>query len=184
MPRKDREEEKNRKATAGTCRELLRREVSLFPFAFVSDVEPTNNAAERALRHGVLWRKMSYDPKSVEGLEYLACIWSVVETCRQHGRGVWDFLTACMAAAADGSIIPSLLTLPKKRPCRLAFKWAVSNYPSGRHASQPGWLSSRQPPRASRVALWPSAAARDGPAARARPIEWMHPLWAGLWWRH
>ncbi|HEY7328290.1 MAG TPA: hypothetical protein VH592_11645 [Gemmataceae bacterium] len=36
----------------------------------------------------------------------------MVETCRQQGRGVWDFLTACMAAAAEGRIMPSLLTLP------------------------------------------------------------------------
>jgi transposase len=86
---------------------------ALFLFALVSDVEPTNNAAERALRHGVLWRKMSHGPKSVEGSEYMACIWSVAETCRQHGRGVWDFLTACMAVAAEGGIIPSLLTPPK-----------------------------------------------------------------------
>jgi transposase len=98
--------------TAGTCRELLRGEVSLFLFAFVSGVEPTNNAAERALRHGVLWRKMSHGPKSVVGSEYLGCIWSVVETCRQQGRGVWDFLTVCMAAAAQGCSLPSLLTLP------------------------------------------------------------------------
>ena len=98
--------------TAGTCRELLRGEVSMFLFAFVDGVEPTNNAAERALRHGVLWRKMSHGPKSVKGSEYLACIWSVVETCRQQRRNVWDFLTACMAAAAQGRVLPSLLTLP------------------------------------------------------------------------
>src|SRR5262249_48631162 len=62
--------------TAGTCRELLRREVSMFLFAFVDGVEPTNNAAERTLSHGVLWRKMSHGPKSVVGSEYLGCIWS------------------------------------------------------------------------------------------------------------
>jgi transposase len=99
--------------TAGTCRELLRGEVSMFLFAFVDGVEPTNNAAERALRHGVLWRKMSHGPKSVVGSEYLACIWSVVETCRQQGRDVWGYLTACMAEAAEGRIMPSLLPLPK-----------------------------------------------------------------------
>jgi hypothetical protein len=98
--------------TAGTCRELLHREVSLLLFAFVSGVEPTNNAVERALRHGMLWRKTSHGPKSVVGSEYLGCIWSAVETCRQQDRGVWDFLTACMAAAADGRVLPSLLTLP------------------------------------------------------------------------
>ena len=83
----------------------------MFLFAFVDGIEPTNNATERALRHGVLWRKMSHGPKSVAGSEYLGCIWSVVETCRQQGRSVWDFLTACMAAAEKG-IMPSLLTLP------------------------------------------------------------------------
>lgn len=96
--------------TAGTCRELLRREVSLFLFAFMSGVEPTNNAAERALRHGVLWRKQSHGPRSEVGSDYLACIWSVVETCRQQGRDVWSFLTACLSAAAEGRIVPSLLT--------------------------------------------------------------------------
>lgn len=95
--------------TAGTCRELLRGEVSMFLFAFVDGVEPTNNAAERALRHGVLWRKMSHGPKSVKGSEYLACIWSVVETCRQQGRSVWSYLTECVAAAAQGHAFPSLL---------------------------------------------------------------------------
>jgi transposase len=98
--------------TAGTCRELLGGEVSLFLFAFVDHVEPTNNAAERALRHGVLWRKMSHGPKSVVGSEYLARIWSVVETCRQQDRGVWQFLTECVAAIAGGYAIPSLLTPP------------------------------------------------------------------------
>jgi len=98
--------------TAGTCRELLHGEVSMFLFAFVDGVEPTNNAAERALRHGVLWRKMSHGPKSLMGSQFLSCIWSVVETCRQQGRGVWDFLTGCMVAAAEGSVLPSLLTKP------------------------------------------------------------------------
>ena len=40
--------------TAGTCKQLLEREVSLFRFAFNTGVEPTNNAAERAIRHGVI----------------------------------------------------------------------------------------------------------------------------------
>ena len=96
--------------TAAVCRDLLRREVSLFLFAFVSGVEPTNNAAERAVRHGVLWRKQSHGPRSGRGSEYLSCIWSVVETCRQRGRGVWDYLTACLAAVDEGGALPSLLT--------------------------------------------------------------------------
>jgi transposase len=96
--------------TAGTCRELLHGEVSMFLFAFVNGVEPTNNAAERALRHGVLWRKQSHGPKSERGSEYLSCIWSVVETCRQLDRNVWDYLTACVSASSQGQVAPSLLT--------------------------------------------------------------------------
>jgi len=95
--------------TAGTCRELLAREVSLYVFAFQTGVEPTNNAAERAVRHGVLWRKQSGGPKSPAGAAYVANIWSVVETCRQHGRNVWEYLTACVEAADHGRPLPTLL---------------------------------------------------------------------------
>jgi transposase len=95
--------------TAGTCRELLDREVSLFVFAFAAGVEPTNNAAERAVRHGVLWRKQSGGPRSAAGAAYLAHIWSVVETCRQHGRNVWEYLAACVAAADHSRPLPDLL---------------------------------------------------------------------------
>lgn len=95
--------------TAGTCRELLSVEESLWTFAFVPSVEPTNNAAERALRHGVLWRKRSHGPKSWQGARYLANIWSVIESCRQQGRSVLAELTRCCQAACTGTKMPSLL---------------------------------------------------------------------------
>jgi transposase len=95
--------------TAGTCREIRDREVSLYVFAFHPGVEPTNNAAERAVRHGVLWRKLSHGPKSAAGAAYLAHVWSVVETCRQHGKNVWEYLAACVEAADHGRPLPSLL---------------------------------------------------------------------------
>src|SRR5262249_32876008 len=46
--------------TAAVCSELMSLEPALWTFARVKGVEPTNNAAERALRHAVLWRKTSY----------------------------------------------------------------------------------------------------------------------------
>nr|WP_052640163.1 IS66 family transposase [Zavarzinella formosa] len=95
--------------TSGTCARLAEREVSLFRFAFNDGVEPTNNAAERAIRHGVIWRKQSHGPKSEAGAKYLANIWSVVETCRQQGRKVWDFLADCFDAAQTGGPLPSLV---------------------------------------------------------------------------
>ncbi len=95
--------------TGGTCRQLADREASLYRFAFCADVEPTNNAAERSIRHGVIWRRQSHGPKSESGAKYLANIWSVVETCRQHGGHVWGFLTQCLTAAHDGRPLPSLV---------------------------------------------------------------------------
>jgi transposase len=100
--------------TAGTCREILRVEETLWTFARQAGVEPTNNAAERALRHAVLWRKMSHGTDSAEGSRYVANILSVVETCRQQGRKVLEFLTACCEAASAKEPMPSLL--PQTNP--------------------------------------------------------------------
>jgi hypothetical protein len=36
----------------------------------------------------------------------------MVETCCQQGRSVWSYLTECVAAPAEGRIMPSLLPLP------------------------------------------------------------------------
>ncbi len=100
--------------TAGTCREILVVEPALWTFARVEGVEPTNNAAERALRHAVLWRKTSGGTESPGGSRFVENILSIVATCRQQGRGVLDYLTACCQAKLRGLKGPSLL------PTRLA----------------------------------------------------------------
>ncbi len=95
--------------TAAVCRELLRLEPALWTFLRVEGVEPTNNAAERALRHAVLWRKSSYGTASAKGSHYVAKILSVVATCRQQERNVLEFVTACCQARLQGQSPPSLL---------------------------------------------------------------------------
>jgi transposase len=95
--------------TAAVCRELLKLEPALWAFVRVEGVEPTNNAAERALRHAVLWRKSSYGTASVKGSRYVANILSVVATCRCQGRNVLEFVTACCQAHLRGETAPSLL---------------------------------------------------------------------------
>jgi transposase len=96
--------------TAGTCRELLEVEPALWTFARIEGVEPTNNAAERALRHAVQWRKTSYGTESEAGSRFVENILSVVATCRQQGRNVLECLTECCDAAlrglAPGSLLP------------------------------------------------------------------------------
>jgi transposase len=95
--------------TAGTCRELLSGEAHLWTFVRVEGVEPTNNDAERALRHGVIYRKLSGGTASESGGRFVERMLSVVATCRQQGINVLDYLTRCYQAALDGQPAPSLL---------------------------------------------------------------------------
>jgi transposase len=95
--------------TAGTCREILAVEPALWTFARVEGVEPTNNAAERALRHAVLWRKTSGGTESEGGSRFAANILTIVATCRQQGRNILGFVTACCQARLQGARCPSLL---------------------------------------------------------------------------
>jgi hypothetical protein len=46
------------------CRELYDHRAWLWTFLAVEGVEPTNNASERALRHAVIWRKLSFGTQS------------------------------------------------------------------------------------------------------------------------
>jgi transposase len=95
--------------TAGTCRELLSGETHLWTFVRVEGIEPTNNHAERALRHGVIYRKLSGGTDSESGSRFVERILSVVATCRQQDINVLDYLTQCYQAHLDGRPVPSLL---------------------------------------------------------------------------
>jgi transposase len=92
--------------TRGTCRELRRLEASLWTFARVRGVEPTNNQAERALRRAVLWRRKSFGTQSAAGSQFVERILTVVTSLRQQGRDVVQYLTAACTSAlgAGGSI--------------------------------------------------------------------------------
>lgn len=79
--------------TAGTCTELLHHREWLWTFLDYDRVVPTNNAAERALRHGVIWRKLSFGTKSASGSRFVETLLSVIETCRQQKRDAFAFVT-------------------------------------------------------------------------------------------
>ena len=95
--------------TAATCFELLKVEEGLWSFSCVEGVAPTNNAAERALRHAVIWRRISGGTDSVHGSRFVERMLTVVATCRQQGRNVLDHLTCCFEAHRCGQTLPSLL---------------------------------------------------------------------------
>lgn len=96
---------------AGLCADLLARRESLWRFGATPGVEPTNNAAERALRPAVLWRKTSQGTRSAAGSAFVAALLTVTATCRQQARSVWDYLTSAFAAPGPQAV-PSLLLTP------------------------------------------------------------------------
>lgn len=98
-------------ATSGVCRERLAVEPALYTFALVAGVEPTNNAAERALRHAVCWRKMSFGTDSDGGSRFVERVLTVVATCRQQGRDTLAFLTGAIQATRAGTEPPSLIPI-------------------------------------------------------------------------
>jgi transposase len=96
-------------AVRGTCRELYEHRRRLWTFLHHDGVEPTNNAAERALRHPVIWRKLSFGTQSNKGSRFIETMLTVIETCRQQGRNVFTFLTDVMQAHLANQPAPSLL---------------------------------------------------------------------------
>ena len=103
--------------TSASCFEILEVEEGLWTFARVKGIEPTNNAAERALRFAVIWRRTSGGTDSERGSRFVERTLSVVATCRQEGRDVLEYLRTCFEAAHRGQPIPSLLptSLPKTK---------------------------------------------------------------------
>jgi transposase len=95
--------------TTATCGELLRLWECLWTFTRVSGVEPTNNAAERALRHAVIWRRVSGGTDSEAGSRFVERMLSVVATCRQQKRSILEYLTRCHRARLIGIEAPSLI---------------------------------------------------------------------------
>jgi len=95
--------------TAATCRDLTANEPKLWAFVWREGVEPTNNAAERALRHAVLWRKGSWGTDSHRGSRFVERVLSIREACRQQGRTLLEYVVRCCQARLEGKAAPSLL---------------------------------------------------------------------------
>jgi transposase len=95
--------------TEGVCREVLKVYEALWTFVRVEGVEPTNNAAERAIRPGVLWRKGSFGTQSAEGSRFVEVMMTVVATLKQQHRNVLVYMTDVCQAAYAGAPAPSLL---------------------------------------------------------------------------
>jgi transposase len=79
--------------TRRTCKNMLDLSQAMWTFSERTDVEPTNNASERAIRPGVLWRKSCFGTQSERGSLFVSRMMTVSATCRLQGRNVLDYLT-------------------------------------------------------------------------------------------
>lgn len=95
---------------AGTCRDLLRQFKCLWTFVTVEGVEPTNNAAERELRHAVILRGLMLSTKSEAGRTLLTRLMSVLATCKKQGRDALAYLKLALESHALG--LPPPLLVP------------------------------------------------------------------------
>jgi transposase len=94
---------------SGMCREILKLKEALFTFVDVEGVEPTNNAAERALRFAVLMRKGCFGSDSAKGSRFIERFLTARATLRAQNRDLYTFLKDACAAALLGTTPPSLL---------------------------------------------------------------------------
>lgn len=98
--------------TEGMAKQILKHEPALFTFVFATGVEPTNNAAERALRGAVIWRKISFGTDGERGSRFVERILTVIVTLKQQRRHVLAYLTAACEASLRRRPAPSLLPSP------------------------------------------------------------------------
>jgi transposase len=95
---------------SGFCKGLWEHRQNLWTFVEVEGVEPTNNAAEQALRQAVIWRKLSFGTQSAEGSRFVERLLTVVETCRRQKRNVLSWMLEAVEARFAGKTAPSLLS--------------------------------------------------------------------------
>jgi len=80
-----------------------------FQFITTPGVEPTNNLAEQAIRFVVIDRKVTQGTRSENGRRWCERIWTLIATCAQQGRSVFDFLQESITAYLCGTPAPTLI---------------------------------------------------------------------------
>ena len=96
----------------GLCADLLSLWPALWTFSTTDGIEPTNNAAEHAIRPAVLWRKGCFGADSDDGNLFVERILTVIATCRQQQRALLPFLSATVRAHVARLPPPPLIQAP------------------------------------------------------------------------
>jgi transposase len=94
--------------THATCLDFYDRFENLWTFIYEERVEPTNNDAERGLRHAVIWRKLSFGTQSEIGERFVERIMTVALTLKMRAHNSFEYLTACFRSFIHGAQAPPL----------------------------------------------------------------------------
>ena len=84
---------------------------SYFTFITTPGVEPTNNLAEQAIRFVAIHRRMTQGTRSQGGRSWCERIWTVITTCGQQHRSVFDYLCDAVIAYFESEPAPSLIAI-------------------------------------------------------------------------
>jgi transposase len=91
------------------AKRLVKYGKEYFTFVTTAGIEPTNNLAEQAIRFVVIDRHITQGTRSESGQRWSERIWSVMASCAQQGRSVWEYLSAAVGSYFQGEAAPSLL---------------------------------------------------------------------------
>jgi transposase len=91
------------------AKRLVAHGAAYFTFVTTPGIEPTNNTAGQAIRFVVIDRHITQGTRGEKGQRWSERIWTVMATCAQQGRSVWDYLNTAVRSYFEGEAAPSLL---------------------------------------------------------------------------
>ena len=84
----------------------------LWTFTEVEGIEPTNNAAEQALRLAVIYRKLWFGTQSEKRSRFVERMLMVSEISRLQKRSAYQWITEAVEASLHEQQAPSLFNKP------------------------------------------------------------------------
>jgi transposase len=97
------------RASQNMMQRFVKHGKAYFEFVTTPGVEPTNNLAEQAIRFVVIDRRITQGTRGEKGRRWCERIWTIIATCSQQGRSVFEYLNAAVEAYFAGDPAPSLL---------------------------------------------------------------------------
>jgi transposase len=95
--------------SANIAQRFIKHGEAYFEFVTTPGVEPTNNLAEQAIRFVVIDRKVTQGTRGEKGRRWCERIWTVMATCAQQGRSVFEYVYEAVKASFHQEPAPSLL---------------------------------------------------------------------------